>query len=46
MNPLAASSIPERLADGAVVAVDAHAGGEHGRVILGGVRDVLGGSAF
>lgn len=34
--------IPARLAEGAVVAVDAHAAGEHGRVILGGVEGLPG----
>ena len=40
------SSIPERLAARAVVAVDAHAAGEHGRVILGGVPDLPGDTIF
>src|SRR3954467_3699095 len=41
------SSIPGRLRIGPVVdAVDAHAGGEPGRVIVGGVEGVPGGSMF
>src|SRR3954469_3364416 len=41
------SSIPGRLRIGPVVdAVDAHAGGEPGRVIVGGVQGVPGGSMF
>src|SRR4051812_42816793 len=41
------SSIPGRLRIGPVIdAVDAHAGGEPGRVIVGGVEGVPGGSMF
>src|SRR3954454_12192754 len=41
------SSIPGRLRIGPVIdAVDAHAGGEPGRVIIGGVEGVPGGSRF
>jgi proline racemase len=38
----AGPTIPQRLAEGAIVAVEAHAAGEHGRVILGGVPDLPG----
>jgi proline racemase len=39
-------SIPARLGEGALVAVEAHAAGEHGRVILGGAPDIPGGTMF
>jgi proline racemase len=38
--------IPARLAEGAIVAVDAHAAGEPGRVILGGVPAIPGETMF
>jgi proline racemase len=41
-----ATSIPERLAAGTIVAVDAHAAGEPGRVIVGGVPDLPGDTMF
>jgi proline racemase len=37
-----ATDVPARLRDGAIVAVEAHAAGEHGRVILGGAPDIPG----
>ncbi len=45
-EPIPATSIPARLEAGAIVAVDAHAAGEHGRVILGGVPDLPGATMF
>jgi proline racemase len=41
-----APDIPGRLRDGAIVAVEAHAAGEHGRVILGGAPDIPGRTMF
>jgi proline racemase len=47
MTTVAPSGLPDRLAIGPIIeAVDAHAGGEPGRVIVGGVRDVPGGTMF
>jgi proline racemase len=47
VTPPDADGIPERLRVGPIVeAVDAHAAGEHGRVIVGGIEGVPGTSMF